>query len=300
MYYLLLLLAVVGIAATFGMGKVYQLHTKPTFGVILRKTLPLTVLEGLMFLAMNGFRVECNDFTLLMAALCTLVGILCAVVCFVGYANGSIAVFTMFQMVGGMLLPFIYGIWYGNEVTVFRVAGIVLLLFSVCLPFFGQRGTSGAVGKLTPKFILLCVSIFFLNGGISIISYIYSNSPSATDTNSFLIVKSGVMAAACVLLLVGYAFTPKGRGDTVPQVDRKTLGLLALLLLGMAVADGGSYYLQLISASKLPAVALYPIVTGGTMVMTALVGRIFFREKISRQSAIGIALAFVATFLFMF
>lgn len=300
MYYLMLLAAVAGIAASFGMGKAYQSFTKETFGVVLRKIIPMSLLEGLLFWGMNGFQLHFSGFSFWMALVISLVAIISAVVAFFGYANGSIAVFTMFQMVGGMLLPFIYGIWYGNEVTAFRVVGIILLLASVLCPFFGQKENNASVRKLTPKFLALCVSIFFLNGGISIISYIHSNSEAASDANSYLIMKALITTGICLLLFVGYLLTPKGRGDLFSNVTPTVRIWMIVLLVGMSVADGVSYYLQLISAEYLPAVALYPIVTGGTMILTALVGRLFFREKISRMSAIGIGLAFVATFLFMF
>ena len=122
----------------------------------------------------------------------------------------------------------------------------------------------------------------------------------SSGTNSYLVLKSLSTAGMCVVIYAVYLFLPKGRQDTITVKSGKTFWLLVLLLVCITVADGLSYYLQLISAEKLPAVALYPIVTGGTMVMTALAGKVFFHERISRFSAVGILLAFLATFLFMF
>ncbi|MBQ3814746.1 MAG: hypothetical protein II836_01720, partial [Clostridia bacterium] len=64
--------------------------------------------------------------------------------------------------------------------------------------------------------------------------------------------------------------------------------------------NGISYTLQLLSASNLPASVLYPMVTGGSVVLSAVAGRIFFGEKPDRITLAGLALSFVATFLFLF
>ena len=55
MYYLLLGVAVLGIAANFSLNKVYQMRAPTTFGAILRKTIPLVLLQGLMFASLSGF-----------------------------------------------------------------------------------------------------------------------------------------------------------------------------------------------------------------------------------------------------
>ena len=45
---------------------------------------------------------------------------------------------------------------------------------------------------------------------------------------------------------------------------------------------------------------LYPMVTGGSVVLSAVAGRIFFREKPDRITLAGLILSFIATFLFLF
>ena len=61
-----------------------------------------------------------------------------------------------------------------------------------------------------------------------------------------------------------------------------------------------SYTLQLVSASKLQASVLYPMVSGGSVVLCAFAGRIFFGEKPDRITLFGLILSFAATFFFLF
>lgn len=308
-YYLMIFLAVIGIAANFALGKAYQLCMPATFGVVMRKTIPISLLSAFLFYCMGGKLAAATSFTLWMAALGALITVLVALVSFFGYASGSIATFTLCQMVGGMLLPFLYGIFDGNRLTVCKCIGMGLMLFSVAFPFLGggkpaagdekegKRASGGA------RFAFLCVAIFFLNGIFSIVSYIHSNSASAAPDATFLVIKSLMTAGLCLPLCLGYRlFTASGRQDRPLGGGAHVQALLvpALLILFMALADGLSYRLQLLSAAHLPAVALYPILTGGTTIATAIAGRVFFREKLSPKTITSLLAAFCATILFMF
>ncbi|MDD3113993.1 MAG: hypothetical protein PHT56_06360, partial [Candidatus Izemoplasmatales bacterium] len=73
-----------------------------------------------------------------------------------------------------------------------------------------------------------------------------------------------------------------------------------IFILGFALFSSFGYMLQLLSAVHLPATVMYPIVTGGAVVLTTLAGRIFFREKLTTLAIISIVLAFIATILFAF
>ena len=85
-----------------------------------------------------------------------------------------------------------------------------------------------------------------------------------------------------------------------PVLSGKTgIPSLVLIILGQAGSGGVSYFLQLIAAGHLPASVQYPILTGGSIVLTALAGRIFFREKQDGTALAGTFLAFAATFLFL-
>jgi len=67
-----------------------------------------------------------------------------------------------------------------------------------------------------------------------------------------------------------------------------------------ALCNGVSYLLQLLAAaSTMPASVQYPMMTGGSVVLTALAGYLFFQEKQSKRALIGTILAFAATFLFL-
>ena len=67
-----------------------------------------------------------------------------------------------------------------------------------------------------------------------------------------------------------------------------------------AVVSGAGYLLQLFGAVKLDASVLYPIVTGGTVVLSTLFAWGVYKEKPTLPITLGITLTAVATVLFAF
>ena len=50
----------------------------------------------------------------------------------------------------------------------------------------------------------------------------------------------------------------------------------------------------------LPAVVLYPLVTGGSIILSTLSGMIFYKERLTAFQLISVAVCFVGTLLFLF
>lgn len=70
--------------------------------------------------------------------------------------------------------------------------------------------------------------------------------------------------------------------------------VMALLMIG-----GESYLFQLKGAINLPATVLCLFITGGSIIFTALAGRVFFGDKPKKRMLTGIALCFLGTVLFL-
>ena len=78
------------------------------------------------------------------------------------------------------------------------------------------------------------------------------------------------------------------------------LRLRTLMLVPLYSAIGTvSSLLQLEGAKNLPASVLYPMITGGTIVLTGLFALLFFGEKLSKRGWIGIGLCLLGTCLFL-
>jgi len=144
--------------------------------------------------------------------------------------------------------------------------------------------------KIDGKLLLLCAAVFVLNGGVSIISKCHQVCTVPVVSSSAFVMYSGLGKA----LFSGAALLICTKKDTKPMQ-----GISAASVVGAAIIGSASYFLQLLGAKNLPASVLYPMVTGGGVIFSALSGRLFFREKLSASQIVSIVICFIGTLLFL-
>lgn len=306
-YYFMLFSAAVCITLTTVIDKLYQKRVAGLNNVecALRKSVPGGIVCALLFFAAGKFRVEFSWFSFWMGVILSFINVASTLICFKAYEKGNISLFTMFRMQGGMLLPYIYGVIFAdNRPSVCQIIGIIVMVASLVIPYLGTKSGVGEAktGKNPFVYTLLCIAVFVLNGGISIVSYIQSNSVHAIDSTSFLTIYQIQTTVVFILVYAIWCLFHK-KDNLLKNPPARTKGQTLVLLLYIclfAVIGAVGYFLQLIGAAHLPAVVIYPMVTGGTVVLTALSGLAFFKEKLSVKGYIGIGCTFVATVLFVF
>ncbi len=239
---------------------------------------------------------------------------------------GSVSVFTVFLMLGGMILPYIYGIiWLGEGAGIFRIIGIVLMVISLFFPLIG--GTAGGVNRTRREKIVfgfLCFLVFILNGAVSIVSKMHavkmSDKLDVLISFVFMCAFSNAVLSLCALGVIRFISYRKAKVagniadgsvtddstadgkfsenavNPISSLLRKVLPLIALT----AIFDGASFFFQQLGAGQVPASVMYPIMTGGSIVLSSLAGYIIFKEKLSKFAIIGLIITFASTFLFLF
>ena len=287
MYYAIVIAATVLLAFEFALYKKYQ--SSEGTGIV--AGLKCNMLSGLfttvIFFAFSGFKLEFSWFSLLMAFGVSLCAITYCTIGFQILKSGGMALYSLFLMLGGMLLPYLFGVLFLEEpLTLLRIAGVVLIVAAVVLSGKAKYNFSTGI-------YLLCFAVFLLNGTVSILSkchqigITYSPVSSAAFVMYLGITKfllSGAVLLFCKKEGNGWFFSAKSA---------------PMAVLGAAVFGGVSYMLQLMGAKELPATVLYPIVTGGSIIFSALSGKVFYKEKLSVYQIISIALCFAATLLFL-
>jgi drug/metabolite transporter (DMT)-like permease len=101
-------------------------------------------------------------------------------------------------------------------------------------------------------------------------------------------------------LILFVIFVLKDRKRAVCQMKAmvKLKPIAVMVLIGAAAYTGN--FLHLKAASAVPASVQFPLVSGGVIVISALVSFFIFREKLSWKEWISIAGAFLSTVLFAF
>lgn len=288
MDYALVITATVLLAIDFSISKKYQsvVGTSPAVGLIFNMANGL--LTAIIFWAIGGFKLTFSPFSAILASGMALCGLLYSLLGFRILKTGNMSLYSLFLMSGGMLVPYIYGLWrWDEEPGLWRILGVICILTAVAL-------SNRAKSQVSAKLLSLCAAIFLLNGMVSILSKCHQiEKVYPTVESAGFVMYSGIARA-----IFSAAALPFFKREKTAE-GGKFWSFSLLLAAGSAVIGGVSYLFQLIGAETLPATVLYPIVTGGSILFSTFAGKLFFKEKISTTQWISVGLCFVGTCLFL-
>lgn len=289
MYYLMLTGAAMLLGADFALNKIYQriYGTAPKAAFFFNSL--LGIITAVIFFCINGFKLEFTVYSFVMAGLMSALVMSYNIIGFRLLKSGTMAMYTLFLMTGGMVLPYIWGLLFLNEsFSVLRTVGLIVILAGVVLSnFSGER--------VNIKQIVMCVAVFVLNGFVSIVSKMHQSQTIFDSVNAAeFIILGGIFK----FLLAGILFLVFKKKDNSESGDN-SLKKAVIIITSSAFIGGVSYMLQLLGAKTLPATVLYPFITGGSIVFSALVGVILFKEKISAKLIISVILCFAGTLMFL-
>lgn len=164
----------------------------------------------------------------------------------------NLSAYSIFAMLGGMLLPFLYGILFGGE-PLTPIKLLCCLCLAVALLFtvdFKEKA-----GNLFWYF-----AVFVLNGLSGVISAIHQGNAHAVDSISFL------MLARLTSLIFTLPFCTKA-----VNYFKKTTVKTLFQTTGFAVFCGVGNLLVLLALKHLPASVQYPMITSSVMAVSLLI-----------------------------
>ena len=120
---------------------------------------------------------------------------------------------------------------------------------------------------------------------------------NAVDEISFAIMSSFLTVALSALILGGL-LCKRDRMEKLGQIKSAFSWKPFLGMIAVGVISCTGNFLLLKAASNVPASIQFPLVSGGVIVLSAIVSVCIFKEKLSKKEWISIAGAFLSTFLF--
>lgn len=305
MEYFIICLAVVCFTGQFAFTKVFEKSVKPDFVNTLVMLVVTSLFGALIFLIVNGFTVQFSWFSFLLAVFFAFIMMPYYLVGVKVLALGSLAVYSIFMMLGGMLVPFLYGLIFLNEgVTVCKIIGTIMLSVFIIMQGVVQDNEGEKVAEDKTKkskkrlFFFLCLIIFFINGLTGVIAKAHEIGSKSVNEASFSVTYCFLTAVFSFIFLCVFALLKrKTKPISVKQV-LKLKPIIIMLFIGASAYIGN--YLHLAVAEKVPASVQFPLVSGGVIVLSAIVSRVIFREKISKVEWISVLGALVSTILFAF
>ena len=191
----------------------------------------------------------------------------------------NLSMYSLFIMLGGMVMPFVSGILlHGEPLSI----GKLLCFVAIILSMFVVKG----IGSSTSGTIFY-VGVFVLNGMAGVLSKLYHALPESYEGlekissagYSILNVLISLALSGVILLLI------KG--------EKKRLNLKSILAMGgSAVLNRIANLLLLEALIVLPATAQYPFITGGTIIVSAIIS-LFTDKKPTKREILAVAIAFI-------
>jgi len=284
------------VSTTFN--KLYQLRG----GATLRHGAAYNIFNGVGSSLVNiavilymGTQFEWRWYSALMALALILSSGANYLVCFKAYESGKIVVFGTFMTLGYVFIPCLGGlVFLGESVSPLKWGGILVLTIAVILVGGGKKAAASV--QTRKKGLFFCVMGFFFSGLIGWFSKLHQVDVGFEMVSTAIFAMFISMGRIAVFSVFLPFFPAKGKGDASEPF--RIPPMAALLAIIAALASGSGYLFTLHNASVLPANVLFPVLTGGGLVLGALAGRLFFHERLTPRIIVGLILAVASTFTF--
>ncbi len=234
----------------------------------------LSALAGIIcLLFVCKFKVEATLFTILCASAAAVNMILFSFCSLKALGKINLSLYSLFSMLGGMMLPFILGIVFYNEgITVAKIVCVILVTLALILTVKKGEGKNG---------FIYYAGILVLNGMSGVISKFFDSAKfekTSAASYSLWIAILTVVFSAIVL-----CFMRK-------KVKKPTFKAVTFSFGGGALNQIANFLL-LIALAVLPASVQYPFITGG-VIITSTVISIIMGQKPTKKEIFAIVLSF--------
>mgnify|MGYP001040136621 FL=1 len=277
MYYGLALISVALFGGCFAINDVYRNMRGSSIKISLQFSLISSLGGLLVLLAANKFVFNSTPFTLIMAILTAVNGCAFAFCGFKALGSINLSLYSLYSMLGGMLLPFLWGILFYNErITVAKTVCCIFIVGALLLTVNKGKMRGGTI---------YYIGIFILNGMSGVISKVFASAPyPKADAASY-----SVLTAFCSVVISGLILVLFfRRNDGTPK---NTPISVAISSVG-GIANSVANLLLVIALAHVDASAQYPLVTGGVIIVSTIIC-CFKKYKPTKKELLSVLLAFI-------
>ncbi|GEM_PF-3757878 len=315
--YLWVFIAAAFFSAQFVFSKQFQLHSDGSVAASIWSVELQAIWVLLIFGVINRFQINATPQAFGIALAYTGSNIICSIATIMAISRGKMVTVTMYSMIGGQAVPFIYGILFtGAKPTWLATVGF-LLICAASFPNAIQNKKAPAEPEQSPDkeggllFMVLCGVVFLGNGLVSVFSDLNAKSPNGAASTDFLIASSlWLFGFGTVYLLVRFFRRRSAAEEKTavsvfdslePDHTVRNLLVVAGIMAAYTVMNsvGNIFSLRAAGVPGMQSSVQFPILNAAIMVMTAVLGRVFFKEKPSRKDYLSLALLIGGILLFL-
>lgn len=305
--------AVLCLCGLFIFMKLFSGSIKRTVYTTLAFSVVYGVIATVVCAVVGGGLVFDNLPSTLLALAFAVISVLFVILGILVVSLGNMSMYSMFTLLGSIVLTFIYGLIFRGEgptVSVFRWIGIALMLVSLVVPLIDERGGEKSKNSGTKKEKILfwsaCFAGFLCNGLAGVVCAVQADVELAQIASGITPVSSiqfcglymlMVTVIAGVILAVMACF--KKTREEVKTCKGIFRFLPFIFSAGYGISTAFANVFNIEATKVLPATLTFPFANGGVIVITAIVGALCFKEKSGFFTKLGLVLTAISTVLFV-
>ena len=275
MYYLIVLISVIIFGGCFALSDVYRKLRSSSIASSMESSFIGSVAGLAVLLAVSGFDFQATPFTLLIALFSALTGIGFMFCSFKALDSANLSLYSLFSMLGGMILPFFQGIiFYGEKITISKIVCVIFVCIALALTVSRDKKKKGTV---------YYIGVFVLNGMVGVLSKIFTSAPLEKTSAEWFSIWIAVFTAGISGALWLFFFRKK----SMSKYTWQAFGVSSLNGAINRIAN----FLLVIALVHLDASIQYPMVTGGVIIVSTLIC-FFGKNKPSKKEILSVISAF--------
>ena len=174
-----------------------------------------------------------------------------------------------------LLIPSLYGlVFLHEEISTIKVVGLIMLFVSLFCVESGKRDKNGNTKKhdvsINKKWYVYVALAFVGNGLCSTLQKAYQLHSGGRGKSEFMLIALCITAAAFLVLRIVHSDTERGFLPT--RTNGGWFGIVSGLCNGIV-------NLLIMVLSNQPASVVYPSISAGSVVLTIITAKLFFKEK---------------------
>jgi drug/metabolite transporter (DMT)-like permease len=289
--YVLVTIATLMFGVQFLLNNLYQRESGNGIGATMTFAFIGGIIGIVSLTLINGFSFSATPFTLIMALLSALLSIAYTFCSLKAFEKINLSLYSLFAMLGGMIIPFFQGImFYDEPVTVAKAICVVFVIAAlvICATRNGKKGG-----------FIYYLGVFVLNGLSGVFSKIFqASSYEKTSEAMYSIWSAAIKLLISAVVIAILIILSKKRRDSEPMI---TMPSPKALIFGSAhgVFNAVANFILLLSLASLPASAQYPFITGGVIIASTVISAIM-GSKPSKKEIISVILSFIGLLALVF
>ena len=281
MYYGIVTIAVLIFGIQFYLNDKYQQENGTGTSSVFTFSFISAAIGVICLAIINGFDFSFTPFTLIWAFVTAVNLVLCSFCTLKALEKVNLSVYSLFSMLGGMVLPFVVGLVFYNEPMSAAKAVCVTLVVAAMLVTVNWKDKTGGE--------LYYVGVFIFNGMSGVLSKLYEGAAfpkvSSAGYSLWIAVMSSVISAAVLIAIF-------------KKVKRPNFKAVLYSVAGGAL-NRIANFLLLIALAVLPASVQYPFLTGGVIIVSTVIAALT-KQKPSKKEIFAVVLSFIGILALMF